>query len=124
MARTHSDILTERESQIMDILWELKVARADDVRERLPGELHDSTVRTLLRILKKKGYVSMDMSGRPAVYRPIVARVRVQRMVAKSLVRRFFSDSAEDLVLRLLEDKQLTPKQLDKLKRSHSSRQT
>ena len=122
MARPTSDILTERESQIMDILWELKAATADDVRERLPDDLHDSTVRTLLRILTTKNYVSRDTRGRRAVYRPVVTRARVQRKVAKSLLKRFFSGSAEDLVLRLLEDDQLTAKQLDKLKRAHSSR--
>ena len=122
MARHSSDILTPRESQIMDVLWELDGATSEQVRERLSGDPHDSSVRTLLRVLKTKGYVRQNSKVRPTVYRPAVSRHRVQQKAAKNLLQRFFSGSAEALVLRLLEDEQLTPQQLDRLKRSRQSR--
>ena len=122
MARPRSDILTERESQIMEILWKLGESTSEQVRERLPGNPHDSSVRTLLRVLKSKGYVNVNSAVRPSMYRPAVARWRVQRKAAKSLLARFFGGSAEALVLRLLEDEQLTPRQLEELRESHMSR--
>lgn len=122
MARPTSDILTQRESQIMEILWELGEATSEQVRGRLPGDPHDSSVRTLLRVLRTKGYVRLDSDTRPTIYRPAVPRSRIQGKAAKSLLQRFFGGSAEALVLRLLEDDQLTSKQLDELKKAHSSR--
>ena len=120
MVRPTSETLTEREAQIMSILWELGEASADEVRERLPDDLHDSTVRTLLRVLTTKGYVRANRKSRPAVYRAVVPQSSVQEKAARGLLQRFFGGSAEALVLRLLEDEQLTSEQLDQLKKSHS----
>ena len=118
MPRPPSEVLTERESQIMRILWRLGEANSEQVRQSLPGSPHDSTVRTLLRILKTKGYVRVDSSVRPALYRPAVAQDKVQRKAAKTLLQRFFGGSAEALVVRLLEDEELTPEQLGALRKS------
>lgn len=105
----------------MEVLWSRGAATAEAVREALVDQPHDSTVRTLLRVLKDKGYVRI--SGRqPAVYEPRVPREQAQSTAAKSLLARFFGGAAEDLVLRLLEDESLTPAQLDQLKRRLASR--
>ena len=118
MARRASDVLTERESQIMGILWDLGTATSEQVRERLPGDPHDSSVRTLLRVLHTKGYVRLNRRKRPTVYRPSVSQERVQQKAAQNLLQRFFSGSAESLVLRLIEDEQLSPEQLTQLKKT------
>ena len=121
MARPSSGMLTDREAQIMDVLWSRGSATAEDVREALADQPHDSTVRTLLRVLKEKGYVRI--SGRqPAIYEPRVPREQAQTKAAKSLLARLFGGAAEDLVLRLLEDESLTPAQLDQLKRRLAAR--
>ena len=121
MARPSSEILTERESQIMEVLWSAGEATAERVRESLPGQPHDSTVRTLLRILKDKGYVRL-VGRQPVVYQPAVSRQKVQRKATCSLLERFFGGSANELVLRLLEDEELTPQQLAALKRERKGR--
>ena len=66
MARSGSQALTEREAQIMGVLWSHGDATAEQVREWLPDRPHDSTVRTLLRVLETKGYVVRQGPGRPA----------------------------------------------------------
>ena len=77
MPRPPSDFLTEREAQIMEVLWSQGDATAESVRQALPDEPHDSTVRTLLRILRDKGYVRV--TGRqPAKYQPRVSRKQAQ----------------------------------------------
>ena len=101
----------------MAVLWDLGRATADEVRRALPGGPHDSTVRTLLRVLVRKGYVAREAEGRAHVYRPAVERSRAQRSALREVLGRFFGGSAEDLVLRLIEDEQLTPAQLDALRR-------
>ncbi len=40
----------------MEVLWNLGSATAEQVREQLPDQPHDSTVRTLLRVLVEKGF--------------------------------------------------------------------
>jgi predicted transcriptional regulator len=118
MARRNSDPLTEREAQIMDVVWRLGEATADQVRAGLPGSPHDSTVRTLMRVLETKGYLTHQTTGKAYIYRAVVARRKAQRMAVRSVLSRFFAGSAEDLVLRLIEDEQLSQEQLDELRAS------
>ncbi len=122
MPRPPSEMLTEREAQIMDALWRLSTATAEEVREQLPGRPHDSTVRTLLRVLEGKGFVSHESRGKTFVYRPAVAKEKAQQTALRSFLSRLFDGSAEDLVLRLLEDEQISPEQLDQLRAGEQSR--
>jgi BlaI family transcriptional regulator, penicillinase repressor len=108
-------MLTGRESQIMNALWELGAATAEQVRESLPDRLHDSTIRTMLRILERKGYARHEARRKSYVYRAAVPRRKVQRRVIQTILAQFFGGSAEGLVLRLLEDERITPEQLAKL---------
>lgn len=121
MARRNTDPLTEREAQIMDIVWRLGEVTADEVRAELPGKPHDSTVRTLLRVLEAKGYLTHLHRGKAYQYRALVARHKAQGLAVRSMLTRFFAGSAEDLVLRLIEDEQLSQEQLDELRKSTSS---
>lgn len=80
--------------------------------------LHDSTVRTLLRVLESKAYLSHEVRGKAFVYRAVVERKKAQRHVLRSVLARFFGGSAEDLVLRLIEDERITTHQLDQVRRT------
>ncbi len=119
MARPTSDLLTERETQLMDVLWDQGPATAEDVRQALPDQPHDSTVRTLLRVLKQKGYVRIR-GRQPALYEAAVPREKVQGRAAQSLLKRFFGGSAEQLVMRLVEDEKLSPEELARLRKNLS----
>jgi predicted transcriptional regulator len=112
--------LTGREAQIMDVFWRLGEATAEQVRAALPDPLHDSTVRTLLKVLAAKGYLTHESRGKAFVYRPAIDRDKAQKRVLSQVVARFFGGSAEDLVLRLIEDEQLTADQIDEIRRSAS----
>lgn len=123
MARSPNVLLTDREAQLMGILWDHGSLSAEAVRNALPDMPHDSTVRTLLRILIKKGY--LRIRGRqPATYEPIVARTRAQSKATQSLLARFFSGSAQELVARLVEDEKLSSEQLDQLRKSLKKRKS
>ena len=117
MARKSTPGLTERESEIMDAIWELGTASSEQIRKKLSGEPHDSSVRTILRILIDKGFVKANSQKRPTQYSSLVKKNKAQKSAARQLVKRLFGGSAETLVLRLLEDKQLTVEQLEEIKR-------
>src|SRR5262245_1863718 len=63
MPNTPHAVLSRRERQIMDILYRRGKATAAEVRDELPGEPSDSTVRTQLRVLEDKGHVSHEEQG-------------------------------------------------------------
>jgi len=116
--RDRGGALTGREAEIMGAVWRLGAATAEQVREALPDSPHDSTVRTLLRILGAKGYVAREARGKVFVYRAAVERRNAQRQAVQGVLARFFAGSAADLVQGLIEDEQLTPDQLDALRRA------
>jgi predicted transcriptional regulator len=102
----------------MRALWRLGPAPAADVVAAVGGRRSpkDSTVRTILRILERKGYVRHRVEGRAFVYQAAVAEGQAQRGAVRELVRRFFDGSPERLVLNLLEDDELDPAELARLR--------
>jgi len=105
----------------MDVLWEHGPCTAEYVRAALEDLPHDSTVRTLLRVLKEKGYVRIR-GRQPAMYEAKVPRELAQRKATGSLISRFFGGSVEALVVSLLEDEKLSTEQLDQLRKSMARR--
>ena len=116
MARTASEGLTGREAEVMDSIWRLGEATAEGVRADLRAALHDSTVRTVLRVLEGKGYLAHEVRGKAFVYRAAIGRGNAQRHAVGSILARFFGGKAEDLVLRLIEDERITAEQLEALR--------
>jgi predicted transcriptional regulator len=110
--------LTPREAQIMDALWRRGPATAEQIREAIPGAPHDSTIRTLLRVLEAKKQVRHELRGKAFVYRAAVDQARAQTTALRQVLARFFGGSAENLVLRLIEDERLTAEQLEALRRA------
>jgi predicted transcriptional regulator len=76
-----------------------------------------NTVLTTLRILERKGYVRHTKEGRAFVYHPVVERGEASRKAVRNLLKRFFQDSPELLILNVLEDEQLDESELNRLKR-------
>lgn len=119
MARRKSPTLTEVELELMEILWEKGSGTVGDVVEALPRErpLAYSSVLTMMRILEQKGYVEHEKESRAYVYRPLVNREQARRSVISYLVKRFFDDSPELLVVNLLEHDELDRSEIERLKR-------
>lgn len=116
MARKKSLNLTEAELRLMDIVWDKGAVTVGEVAEALPGEpgLAYNTILTTLRILEQKGYVRhiKPREGRAFVYRAVVGRKQASRNALRNLVRGFFANSPELLVLNLLDDGDLSPREL------------
>lgn len=120
MPRKRSPGLTEAELRVMDIVWDKGTATVAEVASAIPGEpsLAYNTVLTTLRILEQKGYVrhTKPREGRAFVYRAVVDRKQASRNAVRHVVRRFFANSPELLVLNLLDDGDLSEQELRKIR--------
>ena len=111
MARKKSPHLTDAELRLMDVLWDKGESTVSDVADALPQNpaLAYSTVLTTLRILENKGFVRHTKDGRAFVYHPLVGREQARESAVTHLVRRFFEDSPELLMLNLVEGRKIGP---------------
>ncbi len=98
----------------MDVLFQSGEASAAEIRQGIPDAPSDSAVRTLLRILVKKGHVRHQQDGPRYLYRPTVGRDRAKRSALKRLVTTFFDGSAEQAMAALL-DRPTPVAELDRL---------
>ena len=119
MARTTSSTLTPAELKVMQVLWRAGPSSAADVVRALHGRRgpQDSTVRTILRILERKGYVRHKRDGRTFVYQAVVAEDQAQRGALREVMTRFFENSPERLVLNLLQHEDVSPEELARLRK-------
>ena len=105
--------LSRRERQIMDIIYREGEAAAADIRANLPDRLTDSGVRTLLRVLVKKGYLTIKEQGLRYVYYPTIGPEKAQRSALKHLKQTFFGNSAERVMTALLKSDEFTEEDLE-----------
>jgi BlaI family transcriptional regulator, penicillinase repressor len=117
MTKSLHATLSRRERQIMDVLFRLGRATAAEVKEELPGQPSDSTVRTQLRVLESKGHVRHEEQGLRYVYMPVVRRDAARRSALRHLAQTFFDGSAQQLVAAVLggEATRLTDDELDQI---------
>ncbi len=119
MARDPHIDLSRRERQIMDIIYRLGQATAQEVLENLEDPPSYSAVRAHLRVLEEKQHLRHRWDGPRHVFEPTVSRERVRRSALKNLLRNFFDDSYEEMIAALLEGsgKDLSDDELKKLVR-------
>ena len=106
--------LSPLENRVMNVIWNRGTATAEDVRIALQVEqpIKDSTVRTILRRLEEKGYVSHTIDGRTYVYAPMVAPRNVATEAVQGIIERFCDGSVEDLLVGMVDDEILTAETL------------
>lgn len=112
MSRT----LTDRESDIMQVLWDHGACRVSDVRRSLKDPLAHNTVLTMLGILEEKGFVRREAEGRGHRYFPVVPEKAARQSAVRHLVRKFFHGSSELLFTHLVSDRRLSADQARRLR--------
>ena len=110
--------LTEAELRLMKLLWvrgESAVAQlVEAIADQAP--LAYTSVLTTLRILERKGYITHRQEGRAFLYSPCVAEREAGSSEVRHLIQRFFGNSRERLLLSLLDNGEVTPDELKRLK--------
>jgi predicted transcriptional regulator len=100
--RVTPSVLSRRERQMMDILYQRGRATAAEVHELLPDPPSYSAVRAKLRVLEDKGHIRHEAQATRYVYSPVVARDRAKESALRHLLSTFFDNSAEQAMTALL----------------------
>jgi predicted transcriptional regulator len=127
MARPPAKELTERELEVMQVIWKRGDCTVSDVRDDLAAAGQDlayTTVATLVRILTEKQFVEQITDERPFLFRPVRSYEDVSARMLDDLVDRVFQGSREALLVRLVDQKKLTAKEralLTQILKEHQS---
>jgi predicted transcriptional regulator len=117
MARRRTESLTDGELRIMQVLWTRGRATVGDVVAGLPAPPPAyNTVLTMLRILERKGHVTHEKDGRAFVFLPLMDHGQARRRAVTQLLRRFFDDSPELLVLDLVGRGDRSPEEVRRIR--------
>jgi predicted transcriptional regulator len=108
---------TDRELDVMSVLWDLGSATVAEVRDRLPDDLAYTTVLTVLRTLEEKGYAGHTEAGKAYRYHPTVERQDAGTSVLRRITRKLFKDSPELLLTHLVSDRGLGDDELRRMQK-------
>jgi predicted transcriptional regulator len=108
---------TDREADVMQVLWDHGPSVVSDVQGQLRDKLAYTTVLTVLRTLEAKGYVGHEDEGRQHRYFAAVQQQAAQKSALKHLLGKLFKDSSELLFARLVSDRKLSPEQIRRMRR-------
>jgi BlaI family penicillinase repressor len=116
--------LGQLEQLVMEFVWSNGSATAETCREALAGRwaMKDSTVRTVLRRLEEKGFLTHQVEGRTFIYKPVEARQNVAARAVKQIIDRFCGGSVEQLLVGMVDNEVLDRKQLEQLARKIAQR--
>ena len=116
MPRQQSKTFTDKELEIMQVIWQQGEATARQIQERLPGERHYNSVLTIIRVLERKGHLAHRVEGRAHIYRARMSQDKSRGRVLSHLLEHVFGGSASSLVLHLVDTGDLTEEDLRKVR--------
>jgi predicted transcriptional regulator len=117
MARKPSKTFTEKEVEIMRIIWDLGEATAREIQTRLADARHYNSVLTIIRVLEGKGHLTHRAEGKAHVYRARQQPEKSRGRELGHLIKQVFGGSAASLVLHLVETGNLTEADLRDIRR-------
>jgi len=103
MAKNEILFLSRRERQIIDIIYMLGEATAAQVLENLPESVGEASIRKLIRVIEKKGYLTHRRVGHSYIYSPTVPKAAASSQALRHMLKTFFQDSAPKAVAALLD---------------------
>jgi len=108
---------TERELEILKILWQRGEATVREVYEQMSRQLPivQNTVQAFLRTMEEKRLVEHRVEGRTFVYRPLVEREQTNTHLASNLLGRVFDGAIDQLVQSVFESRRLTTEEIARL---------
>jgi BlaI family transcriptional regulator, penicillinase repressor len=110
-------LLTDREADIMQVLWTRGPSTVAEVQTALSDELAYTTVLSMLRTLEQKSYVDYETEGRTHRYHATVERQAARKSALQHLKGKLFDGSAELVLTQLVSDHKLSKRELTRLRK-------
>ncbi len=116
---TRTPPITDAEWEVMNVLWEQSPRTANDVIETLAARMkwHDTTVKTLLSRLVKKGVVKYRPEGNRYLYSPVIPRQRYIREESATFIDRVFGGETTPMLVHFVKNSNLSKDEIDELRR-------
>lgn len=109
--------LTQRELDIMSVLWELGEATVTEVRDRVDPDLAYTSISSMVRTLEMKGYVSHRRGeGKTHVYFPVIAAEKAGETVLGRVLDKVYGGSPIKLLAHLMDQHRLSDKELARMR--------
>jgi BlaI family transcriptional regulator, penicillinase repressor len=108
MPRIPAKTFTDKELEIMRVVWERGEATAREIQAALPDKRHYNSVLTIIRVLERKGHLTHRAAGKAHIYRARDKQERTQSRVLSHWIEQVFGGSAVAMVLQLVETGDLT----------------
>lgn len=109
--------LTQREEEIMQIMWRIKKGFVKDIIAHLPDPKPPyNTISSVVRILEKKGFVSYNAYGKTYEYFPVVPKMAYRKAIFKQMLRNYFEGSYENVVSFMVNDKSLSDEEIKEIR--------
>ncbi len=109
--------LTQRELDIMSVLWELGEATATEVRDRVDPDLAYTSISSMIRTLELKGYVSHRKGeGKTHVYFPVIDAEKAGESALGRVLNKIYGGSPIKLLAHLMEQKKLSEKEISRMR--------
>ena len=105
--------LTNKEEEILRVLWKLKKAFVRDIIAAMPDQdLHYNTVSTIVRHLEEKRYVDHHTFGNTHQYYPVVTREEYRKQFMNMATNRFFDNSYKNVVSFFAREEKISAQEL------------
>ena len=117
LSRNKAEGLTPLELEIMQVLWRDGARTVAEVQPRLKAKLAYTTVQTMLNVLLRKAKVAREQEGRAFRYRAAVSEERATGGALHDLVRRMFGGSPEAMLMAMVDTRQISADELERVAR-------
>lgn len=108
--------LTNKEEEIMHILWKLEKGFVKDVMEKIKEDKpHYNTLSTIIRNLEEKGYVSYKAYGKTHEYYPIVSKETYRKGFMNTAIDHYFNNSYKNMVSFFAKEEKISVEELKEI---------
>ena len=109
--------LTKAEEQVMKVLWQLEKGSIKEIADKMPEPKPAyTTIATVLKVLKTKGFVTYEVDGTAFAYLPLVPEKDYRHFAFDKVFSGYFNNSYQRLLSFLVEEKSIDPQMQQKLK--------
>ena len=110
---------TDKELEILQVLWEKGPASVREVHEALGGEATNgyTTILKLMQIMHEKGTVTRQKRGKLHLYKAVHSEEATRKQILDKFIDKVFKGSAAQLVISALGNQKSSPEELDAVRK-------